>query len=144
METVKAKPKWPYMHPIPVHFPQALFPAAFVALLVYLLTGRAEFEASVHVMTLLGLLSTPLTIASGFFDWKIRYRGQLTRVFKIKIVGASVLFMLALATVLLHLRNPALNGLPLDREGWFYFALLAACQVDCVILGYYGGRLVFH
>jgi len=143
-QAVKEKPKWPYLHPIPVHFPLALFPAAFASLLFYLLTGMADFEAGAHVMSIIGLLVTPLAIASGFADWKIRYRGQMTRVFRIKISGALVLLVLALPAVLLRLRHPELCLLPLDGTGWLYVGLLAACQIDCVIIGHYGGRLVFH
>lgn len=143
-ETVKEKPKWPYLHPIPVHFPLALFPAAFASLLFYQLTGLREFETGAHVMSIIGLLVTPVTIATGFADWKIRYRGQMTRIFKIKITGALVLIVLALPAVLMRQQHPEMNLLPIDWTGWLYLGLLAACQTDCMIIGYYGGRLVFH
>ena len=143
-ESVKEKPKWPYLHPIPVHFPLALFPAAFVSLLFYLMTAIADFETGAYVMTSIGLLVTPLAIASGFADWKIRYRGQMTRVFRIKIIGAIVLLMLALPAVLMRQQHPGINLLPLDWRGWLNLGLLAGCQIDCMIIGYYGGRLVFH
>ena len=143
-ESIKEKPKWPYLHPIPVHFPLALFPAAFASLLFYLLTGMTEFESGAYIMIIFGLLITPVTIASGFADWKIRYRGQMTRVFKIKIIGALVLLALALPAVLIRQHHPEINLLPLDWTGWLYLGLLAACQADCMIIGHYGGKLVFH
>jgi len=143
-ETVKEKPKWPYLHPIPVHFPLALFPAAFASLLFYLFTGMPEFETGAHVMSLIGLLVTPVTIASGFADWKIRYRGQMTRVFRIKIIGALMLVVLALPAVLIRQQHPEINLLPLDWTGWLYLGLLGACQIDSMIIGHYGGKLVFH
>src|SRR6185369_2571488 len=143
-EAVKQKTRWPFLHPIPVHFPLALFPAAFASLLFYLLTGRPEFETGAHVMSIIGLLVTPLTIATGFADWKIRYRGQMTKVFKIKIIGALMLLVLGLPAVLMRLQHPEMNLLPLDWTGWLYLGLLAACQTDCMIIGHYGGKLVFH
>jgi uncharacterized membrane protein len=143
-ETVKAKPKWPYLHPIPVHFPLALFPSAFVALLFYLMTGKSEFETGAHVMCIIGLLVTPVTIATGFADWKIRYRGQMTRVFRIKIIGAITLLVLAIPAVLMRLQHPEMNLLPLDLSGWIYFGLLTSSFIDCLIVGHYGGRLIFH
>jgi len=141
---VKEKPQWPYLHPIPVHFPLALFPAAFASLLFYLLTGKAEFEAGAHVMSIFGLLATPVAIASGFADWKIRYHGLMTRVFRIKIIGALMLLALALPAVLLRLQHPELILLPLDWMGWLYVGLLAAGPIDCIVIGHFGGRLVFH
>lgn len=141
---VNEKPKWPYLHPIPVHFPVALFPAAFVALLFSLATGLKEFETGAYVMSLIGLLSTPLAIASGFADWKLRYRGMMTSLFRIKIVGALVLLALALPAVLLRLQYPDLCLQPFDWRGWLYCGLLAGCQVACMVVGHYGGKLVFH
>ena len=143
-QAAKEKPKWPYLHPIPVHFPLALFPAAFASLLFYLFTGMPEFETGAHVMSLIGLLVTPVTITSGFADWKIRYRGQMTRVFRIKIIGALMLVVLALPAVLIRQQHPEINLLPLDWTGWLYLGLLGACQIDSMIIGHYGGKLVFH
>lgn len=134
----------PHLHPIPVHFTQALFPAAFFSLLLYLLTGSGEFEASAHVMSLFALLTSPLTIATGFIDWKLRYGGQMTRTFRIKIIGAFLLVLLALPAVMLRLWHPEINTLPLVGSGWLYLGLLTACQPACIIVGYYGGKLVFH
>lgn len=143
-EIVRQKTAWPYFHPIPVHFPQALFPAAFASLLIYMLTGMREFETGAYVMIIFGFLAIPVTMATGFADWKIRYRGQMTRVFRIKIIGALGLLSLSLPAVLMRLQHPEITALPFDWTGWIYFGLLAACQTDCAIIGYYGGRLVFH
>jgi hypothetical protein len=68
----------------------------------------------------------------------------MTSVFRIKIVGALVLMVLATTTVLLRAYHPDLAVLPLGGFGWAYLVLLAACSVTCVVLGYYGGKLVFH
>jgi uncharacterized membrane protein len=143
-ENNTAKPKWPHLHPIPVHFPLALFPTAFASLLLYLVTGMNEFETGAHVMSIFGLLATPAAIVSGFADWKIRYRSQMTGIFRIKIIGALALLALALPAVLLRQLHPGINLMPLDGSGWLYLLLLAACQLDCMLVGYYGGKLVFH
>jgi uncharacterized membrane protein len=142
--TVKEKPKWPYLHPIPVHFPVALFPAAFVSLLIHQLTGLTDWATGAHVMSIIGLLATPVTIVSGFIDWKTRYHGRMSKVFRIKIIGALVLLVLALPAVLMRHLHPEMSLLPLDGSGRLYLGLLAACLIDCVVIGHYGGKLVFH
>lgn len=134
----------PHIHPLFVHFPQALFPVAFAAFSLYLLTGIREFESGAFVAALFGALAAPLTTASGFFDWWNRYQAYLTSVFKIKITGSFVLMALAGPAVLLRAFHPGLAALPLGGLGWAYFGLLAACTATCVVLGYYGGKLVFH
>jgi len=134
----------PYLHPIFVHFPQALFPVAFASLCIYLLTEVREFETGAFVAALFGAMAAPVTTATGFFDWWNRYQAYMTSVFKIKITGAFVLMALATPAVLLRAFHPDLPLLPLAGLGWAYFGLLAACTATCVVLGYYGGKLIFH
>jgi uncharacterized membrane protein len=134
----------PYLHPVFVHFPQALFPVAFAAFGFYLLTGIREFETGAFVASLFGALAAPLTTATGFFDWWNRYQAYMTSVFKIKIAGAFVLMALAGPAVWLRALHPDLAALPLGGLGWVYLGLLAACTATCVVLGHYGGKLVFH
>ena len=85
----------PHLHPVFLHFPQALFPVAFASLCIYLLTGTREFETGAYIAALFGALAAPVTTATGFFDWWNRYQAYLTSVFKIKITGAFVLIALA-------------------------------------------------
>lgn len=134
----------PHLHPIFVHFPQALFPVAFASFCLYLLAGIREFETGAFVMGLFGMLAAPLTTLTGFFDWWNRYQAYMTSVFKIKIAGAFVLMALAGPAVWLRAFHPELVALPLGGLGWVYFGLLAACTATCVVLGHYGGKLVFH
>jgi len=42
-QQTQVKTVLPYFHPIPVHFPLALFPAAFASLLLYLYSGLSDF-----------------------------------------------------------------------------------------------------
>lgn len=137
-------PKIPQIHPMFVPFASALFPVAFAAFSVYFATGIREFEAGAFVCAIFGLLAVPATAATGLLDWWTHYKAYMTSVFRIKIVGALILMLLAASTVLLRAYNPDLAVLPLAGFGWVYFGLLAACTVTCVVLGYYGGKLVFH
>ena len=127
-----------------VPFASALFPVAFAAFCVYLATGFREFEEGAFVCALFGLLAIPATAATGLLDWWTHYKAYMTSVFRIKIVGALVLMLLATTTVMLRAYHPGLAALPLVGFGWAYLGLLAACSVVCVVLGYYGGKLVFH
>lgn len=139
-----AKVGVPHLHPIFVHFPQALFPVAFGTFCLYFATGVREFEAGAFVCALFGLLAAPVTTATGFFDWWNRYQAYLTSVFKIKITGSIILMALGASAALLRVFHPELAVLPLGTLGWAYFGLLAACTATCVVLGHYGGKLVFH
>ena len=137
-------PKIRQIHPIFVPFSGALFPVAFAAFCLYCATGMREFEAGAYVCALFGLVATPFTAATGFLDWWTHYKAYMTSVFRIKIIGAIVLMALAATAVLLRAYHPDLAVLPLAGLGWAYFGLLAACAATCVVVGYYGGKLVFH
>jgi uncharacterized membrane protein len=137
-------PKIRQIHPMFVHFPQALFPVALGAFCLYLATGVREIEAGAFVCALFGLLAAPFTAATGFLDWWTHYQAYMTSVFKIKITGSLVLMALGAPAVLLRAFHADLAVLPMGALGWAYFGLLAACTATCVVLGYYGGKLVFH
>ncbi|MBI5574895.1 MAG: hypothetical protein HY896_00860 [Deltaproteobacteria bacterium] len=133
-----------YFHPMLVHFPQALFPAAAASFVLYLATGIVNFERGAHLMTSFGMAATPFTMISGYLDWKIRYKGYMTSVFKIKIVTGFVLFGLSLCAVLLRTLVPGIDQLPLSGLGWLRGGLLFGCVAGCIVEGHYGGKLVFH
>lgn len=133
-----------HYHPMLVHFPQALFPVSFAWFLLYLTTGARDFEVGAYLTAATGAAVTPVTAFTGFLDWKIRYKGYMTSVFRIKIVGAFVLIGLSGSAVLLRSIIPDVAAVPLGGLGWIYSALLFACVLTCVVLGHYGGKLVFH
>lgn len=137
-------PKGLYFHPMLVHFPQALFPTAFAIFLLHAVTGRGELDAAARVAAGVGTLATPVTIVTGFLDWKFRYQAYMTSVFKIKIVGSFVLLGLGAGATAVRFLVPEAALFPLAGAGWLYAGLLGACALDCVILGHYGGKLVFH
>lgn len=133
-----------YFHPIFVHFPQALFPVALASFVLYLGTGAEQLETGAFVAAAFGALAAPVTTATGFLDWKFRYKAYMTSVFRIKIIGAFVLIGLSVPAVLLRFYVPGVAALPLAGAGYAYAGLLAACAATCVVLGHYGGKLVFH
>ena len=137
-------PEGLYFHPVFVHFPQALFPVAFASFVLYLGTGEPVFESGTHLMTAFGLAAAPVTMITGYIDWKVRYKGYMTPVFRIKIVTGFVLIGLSLAVVLLRAFVPEIARLPLSGLGWLRAGLLAGCVASCVVEGHYGGKLVFH
>jgi uncharacterized membrane protein len=142
MDTLKKT--LPHLHPIFVHFPQALFPVAFASFVLGMLTGNRIFESGALTAVIFGLLSSPVCIITGHIDWRLRYSGAMTRVFRIKIWGAYILAFLAAAALAVRLLHPEIAGMGISVPVILYASLLGACTVTCVVLGYYGGKLVFH
>ena len=134
----------PHLHPLFVHFPQALFPVAFASFVLALMTGNLVFESGALTAVIFGLLSSPVCIISGYIDWKLRYKGVMTRVFRIKSWGAVVLMVLGAAALVVRLLHPEIAGMATTGPAVLYASLLGACTITCGVLGYYGGKLVFH
>ena len=63
---------------------------------------------------------------------------------RVTTVGSFVLLALGAAATALRCLDAGAAVLPLAGAGWLYAGLLGACVLDCVILGHYGGKLVFH
>ena len=57
---------------------------------------------------------------------------------------SNMLIGLSVPAVLLRTLVPDVASLPLSGAGYGYAGLLAACVATCVVLGNYGGKLVFH
>jgi len=127
-----------------VHFSQALFPVAFASFVLGLLTGNRVFESGALTSVIFGLLSSPVCILSGYIDWKLRYKGIMTRVFRIKSWGSFVLVSLAAVALAVRLLHPEIVGMGISGPVILYASLLGACSATCVVLGYYGGKLVFY
>ena len=133
-----------WFHPMFVHFPQALFPVSLASFLLYLATGTKDFETGAFIAAAFGAAIAPATTITGLIDWKIRYQGYMTSVFLIKIVGALLLIGLSVPAVLLRILVPEVAARPLGGLGWLYGFLLVACTVTNVVLGHFGGKLIFH
>src|SRR5512140_2618394 len=95
-----------HLHPILVHFPQALFPVAFASLSLYLLTEIREFETGAFVAAMFGALAAPVTTATGFYDWCLPSQAYLTIVFKIKFAVSFILISHCASALLLRAFHP--------------------------------------
>ena len=131
-----------HLHPIMVHFPNALFPVTLVLLGLYYFTKDASFEQASFYTMIFGLLGVPGSAATGLFSWKTRFRGNITQIFVEKMIWSSVLLILATTSVLLRAFIPDIAY----QQGilsWGYVSLVASLTLLVVRLGFLGGKLVF-
>ena len=131
-----------HLHPISVHFSIAYSIAFPLLAIIYILTGEASFETASYYMLLLGFLSAPVAAFSGFFSWRITYKGRRTRLFTRKLTFAVVLLAVITACLAWRYLNP--NILAAGTELSFVYLLMAMSLVPIVtILGYFGGEIVY-
>ncbi len=129
-------------HAVFAHFPNALIPTTALFLLLFLLFGGESYETSAFYLLVVTLLAVPPTFATGLYDWKKQFAGEVAPIFVKKIILASGLLLLATTVVLWRWLEPRV----LADGGWTggLFLLLIAAMLGCVtLLGHYGGVLVF-
>jgi uncharacterized membrane protein len=123
------------IHPTEVHMPIGLVVGAFVFAWIALIFHRSKlFETARHCATLAFIWVFP-TILFGIMDWQHYYAGAMPFPIKIKIVLAPTLLILLAASVILGYKKGA------DSKG--VLTIYCLCFATVVILGYFGGQLVY-
>lgn len=131
------------LHAVVAHLPNGALPAAVLFLALALATGEAGLEQACFYVLLLVAATVPLSAASGVRDWKRRYGGRRVPVFPRKLALSALLLALLLGALALRLADAELfrRGGPVL---WAYAALVFSSLGPAVLLGHYGGKLVFH
>jgi len=90
----------------------------------------------------LGFLSGPFCGFSGAFSWKIKYEGRMTRAFSRKIIFTVALIVIMTICITWRTLQPDVLLLK-NNLSYFYFALVGSLVPISIILGYYGGKIVY-
>jgi len=131
-----------HLHPIAVHTPNGIIPAAVLFLLLAMVLPRGSLEMAAFYNVTFVLLVMPLVLFSGIIEWRKHYRGAKTMIFILKIAcGVVVLFSL-LVLVAWRIVNPAVAA-PESAVRWTYFLVHVVALSGAGLAGYLGGRLVF-
>jgi hypothetical protein len=125
------------LHPMTVHFPQALALVVF-ALLVFSLVVHPPLKADVRSAARILMVLLPLAVLAGMLpgvlDGKTRFRRLDVPFLKTKLLVSVVFFAAALAQALMVLLN---SGSAL----WPYLVLSGLCSLCAMVLGRIGGKL---
>ena len=131
-----------HLHPITVHFPNGILPAVLVFLGISVYFGIAALETAAYYNLIFVLIMLPLVLATGFIEWRLRYRGAKTFVFITKIFCSLVVLAATNVLVFWRLIDPTVlaAGSPYRLV---YLGVAAALLAAAGIAGHLGGKLVF-
>jgi uncharacterized membrane protein len=129
-----------HVHPISVHIPNGVLPASVIFIVLAALFNFSGLSKAAFYNLMFVVITLPLVLFSGYIEWQKKYGGQMTRLFKIKIICASVVSLTAVILVLWLFIDPqaatsSMNGLFLLIN----FVMLTAAA----IAGFIGGKFVF-
>jgi uncharacterized membrane protein len=129
-----------HAHPVSVHMPNGLIPVIAVMFVLSFIFNSSLFGKVGFINLIFVVLSLPLVLYSGFLEWKKKYRQARTRVFKKKILAASITTASCIISVCWYIADP----LVLSSSLAWLFIILNFVMLTCAgVAGHIGGKLVF-
>jgi predicted heme/steroid binding protein/uncharacterized membrane protein len=123
-------------HPMIVHFPIALLMASSLFILLHFLFQNPSFEITSFYLLILGAISSPFAMATGFLTWWVNYRLKLTHFIKRKIQLSILLLVFEFILILWRSSDPKIFS-PI------YLIMMLILTPVVTLLGYYGGQMTF-
>ncbi len=132
-----------HLHPMVVHFSEACPMLAALFVFIFYFGARITvFEMTSYYMIVLAFFSSLACMATGFFSWIVGYERTLTPVFSRKILLSILLTILI--TVLYVWRTLDRGALThMDALTPIYAGLVFLTVPNVILLGHYGGRIVY-
>ncbi len=129
-----------HAHPVSVHTPNGILPAAVILFLLawifdYDLLSRVAFINLIFV-----IIALPFVIFTGFLEWKNKYNGALTIIFKLKILAATITLVSCVISLVWFLIDP---GILSSSKAWVFILINIIMLIAAGIAGHIGGKLVF-
>ncbi len=131
-----------HIHPISVHFPNGILPAALVFLIISAFLSVAGLELAAFFNLVFVLINMPLVMLSGYLEWQSRYNAATTLLFKTKIASSLVVIVCLTWLVAWRIINPEIIVQDTPQR-WIYLAIAAVMMGAVGLAGHLGGKLVF-
>jgi len=130
-------------HPMVVHFPMAFFITAPLFLLwYYLISAAAPLLDAIFYMHILGTMSLPVTIATGWLSWQVNYFGKPNGLIIRKIVLSILLLIMDVAVLVALIVSPTILTDPAGVGIVIPIFIVLYLPITSII-GQHGGALVF-
>ncbi len=129
-----------HAHPVSVHTPNGILPAA-VVLWVFAWLFDSPFLAKVAMINMIFvILALPFVIFTGVLEWQKKYCGAMSPVFKLKILSAALTTTTCIISLVWYLLDPNILSTP---KAWVFILINLIMLAAAGIAGHVGGKLVF-
>ncbi|MCP3871789.1 MAG: rubredoxin [Desulfobacteraceae bacterium] len=129
-----------HAHPVSVHTPNGILPA-IVILWILAWIFDSDFLAKIAgVNMIFVVISLPFVIFTGILEWKNKYNGAMTLVFKLKILAASLTTASCIINLIWYLLDPNILSSP---KAWVFILMTLFMLTAVGVSGHIGGKLVF-
>jgi len=129
-----------HAHPVTVHTPNGIVPAAVIFLILAWLFNYDLFAKVAFINLVFVILTLPVVIFTGILEWKKKYNGAMTPFFQIKIIAAILTFFSCSISIIWFITD---SSIITSSNAWL-FIMLNIFMLICVgVAGHIGGKLVF-
>lgn len=131
-----------HLHPISVHFPNGVLPAAVIFVGLAIFFNHAGLKEAAWYNLIFVFLTLPVVLFSGYVSWCRRYKKALTSNFKIKIACAAICTVAVVVVVVWRYQDPSVmdDGSPVR---WLFLLVNLIMLASAGLAGHLGGKLVF-
>ncbi|MFZ5515070.1 MAG: cytochrome b5 domain-containing protein [Candidatus Zhuqueibacterota bacterium] len=130
-------------HPMVVHFPMTFFITATIFLLWYhLISQEQSLLDGVKYMHILGTLSLPFALITGWLSWKVNYMGKPIGNITRKIIFSLIVLIFDVVVLVSVIQNPTVLASPQGAEIALPVMVLLYLPIISYI-GQQGGDLVY-
>lgn len=139
-EKIKALLIKHHAHPILVHTPNGILPAA-VVLWILAWIFSAELLAKTAMINLIFVIfSLPFVILTGVLEWQKKYMGAMTLIFKLKFLAVAGTTTCCLISLVWYLSDPSILSTP---KAWVFILINCIMLAGAGLAGHIGGKLIF-
>ncbi|MFP4160044.1 MAG: rubredoxin-like domain-containing protein [Desulfobacterales bacterium] len=142
LEFVKEQMIRHHAHPISVHIPNGVLPVSVLFVLLALFFSADSIADAAFYNSVVVLVSMPAVLYSGYNAWQLKYAGNLSGLFKAKILSAAVVAVTCLIVVAWYLASPEVLTSDTGAKAGFVIVNLVMLA-SAVVAGLIGGKLVF-
>ncbi len=129
-----------HAHPVTVHMPNGILPAAVILFILAWLFDASLLEKAGFINLIFVILALPIVLFSGVLEWQTKYNKGLTTLFKIKILAASLTTTACLISIIWYLIDPQVLD---SSKAWVFILMNLVMLTGAGIAGHIGGKLVF-
>ncbi|MFC1489351.1 rubredoxin-like domain-containing protein [Thermodesulfobacteriota bacterium] len=131
-----------HVHPVSVHIPNGVLPVAVIFIVLSAVFNLSGLSQAAFYNLVFVVVSMPLVLFSGYLEWQMKYGGNFTTLFVIKMTSAGIVVVTAIVLVVWLYIDPQVAVSSSSGRMSFLivnFIMLAAAGTA----GFYGGKLVF-
>ena len=128
-----------HVHPISVHIPNGVLPASVIFIVLAAVFNLSGLSKAAFYNLIFVVLTLPMVLFSGYIEWQKKYKGQLTRVFKTKIICAAMVSLTAFILMIWLFINPHVA----TSSNLLFLLINLVMLAAAGIAGFIGGKFVF-